>query len=179
MGAILKMSANGAVPSGQSLWADVGMSQAWKFRVRLCLFRRKSGMIHRGWDAPACNNIRGPVRADALGAPQAKWRIRCRRARVSSWFWLRFPHWALAPRKKLRFPSRSLPKFRTPASCKNSARACLPRHGGPVPASDRLHRTVVCFFLEISAVLRQCLCALRAVWPMRPADCQDRSKVTC
>ena len=179
MGAILKMSASSKVRSGQPLWADVGMPQVRNFRFRLCLFGCKSGMMQRGWYAPACNNIRGPVRAVALGAPQVKWRIICRRAHVSSWFWPWFLQWAHAPRKKLRLPSRSLSKFRTPANSKNSARACLPRHGGPVPTPDCAQRAAVQVFPKISAALRQCLCALRLVWPMRPADCQDRSKVTC
>jgi len=173
------MSASSKVRSGQPLWADVGIPQVRIFRFRLCLFGCKSGMMLRGRYAPACNNIRGPVRAVALGAPQSKWRIICRRAHVSSWFWPWFLQWAHAPRKKLRLPSRSLSKFRTPASSKNSARACLPRHGGPVPTPDCAQRAAVQLFPKISAALRQCLCALRLVWPMRPADCQDRSKVTC
>lgn len=179
MGAILKMSASSKVRSGQPLWADVGIPQVRIFRFRLCLFGCKSGMMLRGRYAPACNNIRGPVRAVALGAPQSKWRIICRRAHVSSWFWQWFLQWAHAPRKKLRLLSLLLSKFRTPASSKNSARACLPRHGGPVPTHDCAQRAVVNVFPKISAALRQCLCALRLVWPMRPADYQDRSKVTC
>ena len=179
MGAILKMSASSKVRSGQPLWADVGMPQVRNFRFRLCLFGCKSGMISGGRDTSACNNIRGPVRAVALGAPQVKWRIICRKAHVSSWFWPWFLQSALAPKKKSRHLLRSLSKFRTPASSKNSARACLPRHGGPVPIPDCARRAAVQVFPKISAALRQCLCALRLVWPMRPADCQDRSKVTC
>lgn len=179
MGAFLKMSAYSAVGSGQPQPADVGMPQVRNFRAHLCLFRCKSGMMHGGRVRLTCNNIRGPVRADALGAPQTKWRIGCRRAFVSSWFWPWFPQWPLAPRRKSRHRSRLSSRPRIPASTKNSARACLPRHGGPDAIPSRTGLTAGGTFPNISVVCRQGPVALRAPWALQAVDCPIRSAAGC
>ena len=179
MGAVLKMSAYGGKRSGKTLRADVGKPQAWIFPVGQCQSGCDSGMIQAGRGDLACNKIRGPVRADALGAPQAKWRIECRKPLVSSWLWPWCPQSPLAPRRKSRHPLRSLSKSLTPASSKNSARACLPRHGGPAPSADRAPWALIAPSPDNSTDLRSGPCALRALWPMRPFDCHDRRQVTC
>lgn len=179
MATLLKISAHGIVRSGQPLRAVVDSASVRKFCVRMQTRRGAPGQMWRCAEASTLNDNRGPVRADALGAPQAKWRKVCRRAFVSSWFWQWFPQWALAPKKLNRCRSRLLSKPRTRANSKYSARACLPRHGGPVPTPDCVQRTAVQVLPKISAALRQCLCAFGALSPIRPADCHDRRQAKC
>lgn len=176
---LLKISAHGRVPSGQPLRADVGSRLVRTCQThRYCRQSELAG-VSEGLVASDYNDNRGPVRAVALGAPQSKWRIECRRAHVSSWFWPWFPQWPLAPRRPSPHRSRLFRKLPTPASSKNSARACLPRHGGPVPTLNRVEQAAVHLFPKILAPLRQRLCALRADWPIRPADCHDRRQDRC
>lgn len=179
MGSLLKLSANCGYRSGQPQRADVGSTLVRNFRARLTFARNLLGFGVEGAVNPALNDNRGPVRAVALGAPQSKWRIVCRRAHVSSWSWPWFPQWPLAPKKKKQCRLRLSRKSLTPASSKNSARACLPRRGRPDPSLDRIAPIAVGPFPDISAESRQSPCALAALSPIRPADCHDRRQDRC
>lgn len=179
MGSLLRISARGRDRSGQTLRADVRSSL-----VRIAGFgqRHRSARqaVRLGLSgSTARQHNRGPVRAVALGAPQSKWRLRCRRAHVSSWFWPWFPQWLLVPRRPSRPRSRWLWKSPTPASSNNSARACLPAHGGPVLTHGGSAVARVANSSRDSAEFCLSPCAWLGRWLMRPADCHDRRQDRC
>lgn len=179
MGALLKISAHGRVPSGQPQRADVESLPVRIIRVALFRLQVCPDAIPGGQGSLASNENRGPVRAAALGTPQAKWRIGCRRAHVSSWFWPWFLQWPLAPRRKKWLRSLSSSKLLTPARCKNSARACQHLPIRPVAPLDHGCVTAAGIFPKIAATCLRGLSTLRALLPLRPAACHKRSQARC
>lgn len=169
--------------TGQAESPDVGTPQVGNMVSLQCLSFPSSDRVSTGRFPSAFMSCRGLGHTNVHQAPQERWSRGCRRADVSSWF----SQWSLplllAPRKKKSWLSRSPSSRPRPASTSDlPARARQPRLTGPAPTIfGKPLQGGGCLRLPSPnhKFLRAPYWAATLLWPIRPANCQDRGQDRC